>query len=172
MLSDMILLEKLLMRMKKQMINYTISSTTNRWSKRVKKIDGIINQVLIYKKDLRFIANTNYYCDFTLANDKFVKRLNKKFRKVNQPTDVLTFVSKLNMKNKKEDRHCDVVFSIETILNDAKKNNVNFYNHLTHLIIHSFLHINDFLHNNIKDYLIMKNTEINILKKLGIVNRY
>ena len=154
------------------MINYTISSTTNRWAKRVRKIDYIINQVLVYKKDLKFVNNINYYCDFTLANDIFVKNLNQKFRKVNKPTDVLTFVSKLNMKNKKEDRHCDVVFSIETILNDAKKNNVNFYNHLTHLIIHSFLHINDFLHNNIKDYLIMKNTEINVLKKLGIANPY
>ena len=154
------------------MINYTISSTTNRWSKRTQRIDNIINQVLLYKKDLRFIKNINYYCDFILVNDKFIKNLNKKFRKINKPTDVLTFVSKLNMKNKKEDRHCDVVFSIETIINDAKKNNVNFYNHLTHLIIHSFLHINDFLHYNIKDYLIMKNIEINILKKLGIANPY
>ena len=154
------------------MINYTISSTTNRWTKRIRKIDEIVIQILVYKKDLKFIKNINYYCDFILANDRFIKALNKKFRKVDQPTDVLTFVSKLSMKNKKEDRLCDVVFSIETILNDAKKNNVNFYNHLTHLIIHSFLHINDFLHNNIRDYLIMKNTEINILKKLGIVNPY
>ena len=154
------------------MINYAIFSTTYRWTKRVKKIDDIIYQVLVYKKDLQFINNINYYCDFTLANDKFIKHLNQKFRKINQPTDVLTFVSKLNMKNKKEDRYCDVIFSIETILNDAKKNNINFYNHLTHLIIHSFLHITDFLHNNIKDYLIMKSTEINILKKLGIANPY
>ncbi len=154
------------------MINYTISSKTNKWSKRIRKIDGIVAKILIYKKDLKFIKNINYYCDFILANDTFIKGLNKKFRKVNQPTDVLTFVSKLSMKNKKEARHCDVVFSIETILKDAKKNNINFYNHLTHLIIHSFLHINDFLHYNIRDYLIMKNTEIRILKKLGIANPY
>ena len=154
------------------MINYTISSTTNKWTKRIRKIDDIVIQILVYKKDLKFIKNINYYCDFILTNDRFIKDLNKKFRKVNQPTDVLTFVSKLSMKNKKEDRHCDVVFSIETILNDAKKNNVNFYNHLTHLIIHSFLHINNFLHNNIRAYLIMINTEINILKKLGIANPY
>jgi len=154
------------------MINYTISSKTNKWTKRIKKIDEIVIQILVYKKDLKFIKNINYYCDFILANDRFIKGLNKKFRKVNKPTDVLTFVSKLNMKNKKEDRHCDVVFSIETILNDSKKNNVNFYNHLTHLIVHSFLHMNDFLHSNIKDYLIMKNTEINVLKKLGIANPY
>ena len=154
------------------MINYIISSTNNKWTKRIRKIDEIVIQILVHKKDLKFIKNINYYCDFILANDRFIKDLNKQFRKVNQPTDVLTFVSKLSMKNKKEDRHCDVVFSIETILNDAKKNNVNFYNHLTHLIIHSFLHINDCLHNNIKDYLIMKNTEITILKKLGIANPY
>ena len=154
------------------MINYTISSTNNRWSKRTKRIDNIVNQILFYKKDLQFIKNINYYCDFILVNDKFIKHLNKKFRKVDKPTDVLTFVSRLNMKNKKENRHCDVLFSIETILNDSKKNNVNFYNHLTHLIIHSFLHINDFLHNNIKNYLIMKNLEINILNKLGIVNPF
>ena len=35
----------------------------------------------------------------------------------------------------------NVFFSIETIVNDAKKNKVKFYNHLTHLVIHSFLHI-------------------------------
>ena len=154
------------------MIDYTISSTTYRWTKRIRKIDEIVIQILVYKKDLKFIKNINYYCDFILADDRFIKDLNKKFKKVNQPTDVLTFVSKLSMKNKKEDRHCDVVFSIETILNDAKKNNVNFYNHLTHLIIHSFLHINDFLHDNIRDCLIMKNIEIHILKKLGIANPY
>jgi len=154
------------------MINYTISSTTNRWTKRIRKIDEIVIQILFYKKDLKFIKNVNYYCDFILANDRFIKSLNKKYRKVNQPTDVLTFVSKLGMNNKKEDRHCDIVFSIETILNDAKNYNVNFYNHLAHLIIHSFLHINEFLHHNIKDYLIMKNIEINILKKLGIANPY
>ncbi len=154
------------------MINYSISSATNRWAKRVKKIDKIINQVLVYKKDLRFIKNINYYCDFTLSNDKFIKHLNQKFRKVNQPTDVLTFISKHKIKNQKEHRHCDVVFSIETISNDAKKDNVNFYNHLTHIIIHSFLHINDLLHNNVKDYMIMKNIEISVLKKLGIANPY
>ena len=154
------------------MINYTISSKTNRWTKRIKKIDEIVIQILFYKKDLKFIKNVNYYCDFILANDRFIRDLNKKYRKVNQPTDVLTFVSKLNMNNKKEDRHCDIVFSIETISNDAKNNHINFYNHLAHLIIHSFLHINEFLHHNIRDYLIMKNIEINILKKLGIANPY
>ena len=79
------------------MINYSISSKTNRWSRRVKKVDNIINQILLHKKDLKFINSINYYCNFTLTNDKFIKRLNRKFKNINKPTDVLTFVSKLKM---------------------------------------------------------------------------
>ena len=154
------------------MIHFTIASKTNHWPRRVKQIYHVINQVLIYKKQLKFINNINYYCNFILANDKFIKNLNRKYKKINKSTDVLTFVSRLNIQNKKEERHCDIVFSIETISKDAKKNNVDFYNHLTHLIVHSFLHINDFMHKKIKDYLIMKNIEINILKQMGIRNPY
>ena len=154
------------------MIYYTIFSKTNHWPRRVKKIDAVISKILIHKKDLKFINSINYFCNFILANDLFIKSFNKKFNNINKSTDVLTFVSSLNFNNKKEEKYCDIIFSIETILYDAKKNNINFYNHLTHLIIHSFLHINDYVHNKIKDYLIMRNIEINILKQLGINNPY
>ena len=96
----------------------------------------------------------------------------RKFNNINKSTDVLTFVSNHNFNNKKEEKYCDIIFSIETILYDAKKNNINFYNHLTHLIIHSFLHINNYVHNKIKDYLVMRNIEIHVLKQLGINNPY
>ena len=154
------------------MINYTIFSKTNHWPRRVKKIDAAIDKILIHKKDLKFVNSINYFCNFILANDLFIKSFNKKFNNINKSTDVLTFVSSLNFNNKKAEKYCDIIFSIETILYDAKQNNINFYNHLTHLIIHSFLHINDYVHDKIKDYLIMRNIEINILKQLGINNPY
>ena len=154
------------------MIYYTLSSKTNHWPRRIKKIDNLINQILVYKKKLKFVSNINYYCNFILANDIFIKSLNRKFKNSNKSTDVLTFVYKLNHNNKKEERHCDIIFSIETISNDARKNNIDIYNHLTHLIIHSFLHINDYLDKKITDYLAMKNIEINILRQLGIHNPY
>ena len=154
------------------MINYNIHIRTNHWTKRAIKINQIIKKILLYKKELKFLNNTNYYCNFILANDKFIKKLNYKYKKNTKSTDVLTFVSKINYKNKKKEKHCDIIFSIETIKKDIERNNVNFYNHLTHLIIHSFLHINDFMHNKIKDYLMMKSLEVNILNKLGIQNPY
>ena len=54
----------------------------------------------------------------------------------------------------------------------AKKNNINFYNHLTHLLIHSFLHINGYVHNKIIDFNKMKKIEIKVLNKVGIGNPY
>ena len=154
------------------MIYYTISSKTKHWSRRIKKIEQTINQVLVYKKGLKFVNDINYYCNFVLANDSFIKNLNSKFNSTNKSTDVLTFVSKYKIKNMKQEKHCDIIFSIETILKDAKKNKTDFYNHLAHLIVHSLLHINNFMHIKIRDYLIMQNIEINVLRKLGISNPY
>ena len=154
------------------MIYYTIFSRTKHWPRRVKKVDAAIDKILIHKKDLKFVNNINYFCNFILANDLFIKSLNRKFNNINKSTDVLTFVSNHNFNNKKEEKYCDIIFSIETILYDAKRNNINFYNHLTHLIIHSFLHINNYVHNKIKDYLVMRNIEIHVLKQLGINNPY
>ena len=154
------------------MIYYNILTKTNHWPRRVKKIDNVINKILIHRKDLKFVSSINYFCNFILANDRYIKNFNHKYKNVNKSTDVLTFVSKLNIHNMKEEKYCDIIFSIETISNDAKKNNINFYHHLTHLIIHSFLHINNYVHNKIKDYLVMRNREINILKQLGINDPY
>ena len=154
------------------MITYNITSKTNHWSRRVKKVDYLIKKILIYKKELNFKKNINYYCNFVLTNDRFVKNLNRKFKKNNQSTDVLTFVSKFNLARKKTEKHCDIFLSVETITKDAKKNKIDFYNHLAHLIVHSFLHINDYMHIRIKDFLIMKNKEINILSHMGITNPY
>ena len=154
------------------MIHYTISSKTNHWPRRVNRIKNTINKILIYKKKLNFIQNINYHCNFVLANDKFIKKLNNKFKSINKSTDVLTFVSNIDFTEKKKEKHCDIVFSIETITNDARKNNIDFYNHLTHLIIHSLLHINNYVHNKFKDYLIMKEIEISVLKHMGINNPY
>ena len=73
---------------------------------------------------------------------------------------------------KKTRKICDIFLSAETILKDSKINKTNFYDHLTHIILHSFLHINGFVHNKINDFVKMKKEEIKVLKKLSISNPY
>ena len=160
------------MHIYQKMIKYNISSKVINWNKRVKKIDNIVKNILIYKKELKFLNNINYECNFVLANDSFVKKLNNKYKNINKTTDVLTFISTIDFKNKKKKKYCDIIFSIETIISDSKKNKIDFYDHITHLIIHSFLHINNYIHEKINDYLKMKRIEIKILKKIGIDNPY
>jgi len=154
------------------MIKYTIHSKCKHWPRRVNKISKIIKKVLTYKNEMKFVSKIDYYCNIILTNDKSIKGLNKRYTNKNKATDVLTFVSEINYKNNLIEKHCDIYFSIETIKLYAKKNNINFYDHFTHLIIHSFLHINNFVHKKIKDYLIMQKKEIFLLKKLNINNPY
>ena len=152
------------------MINYTIICKSKHWPARVKKITSIIKKILKFKKDLNFKQTINYNCNIILTDNKLIKKMNYKFRKKKQPTDVLTFVSAMGKKNIQKFKICDIFISAEIIKQDAKRNNTTFYDHFTHILIHSFLHINGFNHIKNKDYYQMNKKEVLILKKLGIIN--
>ena len=152
------------------MIKFTVICKSNHWPARVKKITFIIKKILKFKKDLKFRQAITYNCNIILADNNLVKKINYKFRKKKQPTDVLTFVSEIRKKNIKKFKICDIFISAEIIKKDAKRNNTTFYDHFTHILIHSFLHINGFNHIKNKDYYQMNKKEILILKKLGIIN--
>jgi len=145
---------------------------TNNWSRRLKRAKLTANKVLKQKLELRFNSNIDYYLNIILMNDKEMKKLNYKYKKINKTTDILTFVSKY--KNYKNDiiKYCDIFISAEMIKQYSKKNNIDFYDHFTHLLIHSFLHINGYLHKKINDYKNMQKAEIKILNKIGLKNPY
>ena len=152
-------------------INYRIIIRSNHWPRRVVRIKKIVKRVFKYKRILKFDFKSAYFCNIVLMNDLLIKKFNKQYRKQNKFTDVLTFVSDFK-KNSVIEKHCDIMISAETILNEAEKNNKSFYDHFAHLIIHSILHINGYSHNNDKYFSMMKNKEIKILNKLGISNPY
>ncbi len=152
-------------------INYRIIIRSNHWPRRVIRIKKIVKRIFKYKRLLKFDYKSAYFCNIVLMNDLLIKKFNKQYRKQNKYTDVLTFVSDFK-KNSVIEKHCDIMISAETTLKDAKESNKSFYDHFAHLIIHSILHINGYSHTNNKNFLIMKNKEINILNKLKISNPY
>ena len=152
------------------MIKFTVICKSKHWPARVKKISSIVKKILKFKKDLKFRQAINYNCNIILTDNKLIKKINYKFRKKKQPTDVLTFVSEIRKKNLKKLKICDIFISAEIIKKDAKRNHTTFYDHFTHILIHSFLHINGFNHLKNKDYYQMIKKEVLILKKLGIIN--
>lgn len=153
------------------MINPSIIIKSKHWPRRLNQIKYIVRKVIKNKRFFKFKKNITYYCNFVLMNDLLIKKYNKFYNKKNQSTDVLTFISNLK-KDSVIEKHCDIMISADTVIKDAKKNNKNFYDHITHLIVHSMLHINGYSHNNNKDYIKMKDKEIKILEKLGISNPY
>ena len=144
---------------------------SNHWSRRMKKIKKIVSKVLLINK-CGFKNNTFYYLNLIFVDDRRIKKMNYTFRKKNMTTDVLTFVNTLHSGNLKNETYCDIFFSSETIKKDAKKNLINFYDHLTHLIIHCFLHVNGYDHKINSDFLKMKNLEKKILNILKIKDPY
>ena len=151
-------------------LNFYVQS--NNWPRRINKVKNISNKVIKEKTNLNFDKNINYYLNIILLNNKKMKKLNLKFKKINKTTDILTFVSTFENIDYNKTKYCDIFFSAETIKLDSKKNKINFYDHFTHLLVHSFLHINGYKHKRVKDFLIMQKTEIEILNKMGLQNPY
>ena len=55
---------------------------------------------------------------------------------------------------------------------EAKLQGIQFSDHLTHMVIHSLLHLLGFKHEKLKDFKIMKKKEINVLSNLSISSPY
>ena len=164
------LLEKLSMHMNKKIqINFFCKS--NLWSRRMVKIREIAKKV-IKIDDLKFIRNNFYVLNLVFVDDKNIKKINKEYRQKNKTTDVLTFVNSIKNNKNINEIYCDIFFSAETIKKDAKKNIINFYDHITHLMIHCFLHVNGYDHKKETDFINMKNLEEKILMKFDIESPY
>ena len=154
---------------KKIQINFFCKS--NHWSRRMINIREIAQRV-IKIDDLNFKKNNFYTLNLVFVDDKNIKKINKEYRKKNKTTDVLTFVNSIKNNKNVNETYCDIFFSAETIKKDAKKNMINFYDHITHLMIHCFLHVNGYDHKKENDFIKMKNLEEKILMKFGVESPY
>ena len=144
---------------------------SNHWPKRMLKIKQIVKNI-IKIDELGFKKNNSYILNLIFVDDKKIKNINKAYRKKNKTTDVLTFVNCIKNNKNENETYCDIFFAAETITKDAKKNLVNFYDHITHLIIHCFLHVNGYDHKKKSEFLKMKKLEEKILMYLNIENPY
>ena len=155
----------------KRKIQTNFFCKSNHWSKRMLKIKEIVTKV-IKIDDLGFKKNNFYFVNLVFVDDNKIKNINKMYRKKNIATDVLTFVNFIKNNKNKNETYCDIFFSAETIKKDAKKNLLNFYDHITHLIIHCFLHVNGYDHKKESDFIKMKKLEEKILMQFNIQSPY
>ena len=107
-----------------------------------------------------------------LTDDLYMKEINKKWRKLEKATNVLSFP--VNKQIKEEDYFFigDIVLSYETILSECKLRKKTFKDHFLHLLVHGFLHLLGYNHDNARDEREMEKLEVNYLSKLKIKNPY
>ena len=103
-----------------------------------------------------------------LTNSLNMKKLNKKFRKRNKSTDVLSFPSfppkRLQLMKEKKIYIGDIAASYEIISLRAKKK--SFFNEFDKVWIHGLLHLVGYDHIRNKDYYIMSKIEKRILNSI------
>ncbi len=155
--------------------NFIVESTVNSslWDEILisdfyKKLNTVLNE--IYEQLGLDYDSSKTLISISFSDDKKIMELNNFFRKKNSATNVLSFPS--NNKFKKTLFLGDIIFSIETILREAKVDNKTVENHLTHLFIHAVLHLLGYDHEKAEDAKKMEYLEIQILSKLKIDNPY
>ncbi len=148
------------------MIKVNVLTEEKSWSKKIKKKEIFFNQLCKhFPKKFKFI-NKRVYLTLLLSNNSNIKRLNKKFRKKDKHTDVLSFPLQKNLKNLKEIYLGDVIISFNYMNKPKNINNYEFKEKVTKIFIHGFLHLLNFNHIKEKEYQIMFREEQKIFRSV------
>ncbi len=126
-----------------------------KWKHKIK------NPALYLKKKINKLNKIRSFkkkqCEFSilLTNNKKMKDLNLKFRKINNHTDVLSFP--LDLEHKKNVYIGDIAISFEIINQRSKRS--NFFLELDKIWIHGYLHLIGYDHKKNKDFEKMRKKE-------------
>jgi probable rRNA maturation factor len=109
-------------------------------------------------KILKDFEMKNYAVNLVFCDDEFIKELNKKYRGVSKPTDVLSF-SQIEGEAGMDDFDFadeeivlgDIIISVDTMKSQAKKEKVPLTEELARLAIHGLLHLLGFDHEKSED---------------------
>lgn len=105
-----------------------------------------------------------------LCDDGFIQDLNKKWRGFDKPTNVLSFPA-----GDTEDLGPilgDIVIAHGTAAREAKDEEKQLRDHVTHLLVHGFLHLVGYDHLTTAEAEEMEALERTILAELGIADPY
>lgn len=106
------------------------------------------------------------------ADDARVRVLNRKFRKKDKPTNVLSFPGQPAAAGRFGPLLGDIVLARETIEGEALAGHLTLADHLTHLIVHGFLHLLGYDHEHDAEAADMERLETVILGDLGVADPY
>lgn len=101
-----------------------------------------------------------------LVDDAEIHAINKQYRDVDKPTNVLSFELGDDV------LLGDIYISYDTVVKEAKQAGISVENHVAHMVVHGVLHLLGHDHITDDEAAVMEMKEIAILKKMGIKNPY
>ncbi len=109
-----------------------------------------------------------------LADDPFIRRLNRDHRGKDKPTNVLSFPLDDADAGAKGRQLLlgDIVLAYRTIRREAKAEGKRIASHAAHMLVHGTLHLLGFDHERAKAARLMEGHEVRILKRLGVPDPY
>jgi probable rRNA maturation factor len=108
-----------------------------------------------------------------LTNDEEIQALNRDWRDMDKPTNVLSFAldEEMNAPGAPEPLG-DVVVAYDTCVREAADEIKTLADHLRHLVVHGTLHLLGFDHEDAREADIMEDAERRILARLGVSDPY
>jgi len=133
-----------------------------KWRTKIKDPNLYLKKKIKKLSLIKSLKKKNFQFTLLLTNKTIIKKLNKKFRRKNKETDVLSFPIKSHFnKNYKG----DIAICYEIINFRSKKTNFNI--EFDKMWIHGLLHLLGYNHVKLKDYKQMLRREQDILKKVN-----
>lgn len=154
---------------------------------KVEKLEILTEQVMQKCFEVECINPTSFYICVTLTNPQNIRKMNKKYRNIDKPTDVLSFpmfekqdLNKLITKNLlKQNQNLlkqgilqdilgDIIISIPKVEEQAKEYGHSFEREFAYMLVHGFYHIRGYDHMTEEEKVQMRAKEENVLGMLAI----
>jgi len=141
-----------------------------------KSLDALFQETMTKK----YQGNKRCWIGLLLTDDERIKLLNRNFRNINTPTNVLSFpeyepelLDKIDISVETAEIFLgDIAMSRAQIMRECEKYGIRFFDRCSHLFVHGVLHLLGADHIVPKEQQEMENMEIEILEKFGISNPY
>ena len=152
------------------MIKVSVKVNSKPWHNKIKNPQRYLNKKLKkITKIVQFFRRKNVTFTILLTNSLSIKKLNKQFRKRNEPTDVLSFPffskKKFKLYKAKNMYIGDIATCFEIINVRSKK--TNFFLEFDKAWVHGLLHLLGYNHIKNKDYFKMDRIEKRILNSIN-----
>ena len=139
--------------------------------------EGIVEKVLKKCFEEEGLLDSKLIMTITFTTPEEIRKINKKYRKIDKATDVLSFPmfekAELDekIKNKDflyEDVLGDVIISIDKVKEQAEEYGHSFERELSYMLVHGFYHLMGYDHIEEEDKKIMRPKEEKVLNELKI----